>query len=153
MADSTQATRFHIEKVASSIGDFCRRMYWRASVHDASKFTPVEKGPLDALKAIIEADGPAPHGTDEARRRTAMLSEMLVHHYANNDHHIEHYGDEGIAGMSLLSLTEMFCDWRAANLDRDAGEPMNLSYEKYKIEPSLAQILRNTAAELGWAVK
>ncbi|AMX93741.1 MULTISPECIES: DUF5662 family protein [Mesorhizobium] len=155
MADSTESTNRHIGHVRKAIHHFCHLMDVRAEFHDMSKFTPTEKGPLDELMTIIERDGPAPHGTDEARRRTAMLGEMITHHHANNDHHPEFHLERGISGMTLMSLVEMFCDWRAANVDRDAGEPMNLSYsiDKYKIDPMLADILRNTAADLGWAVK
>ncbi|AZO29312.1 DUF5662 family protein [Mesorhizobium sp. M1B.F.Ca.ET.045.04.1.1] len=155
MVDSTESILNHIALVRASIHQFCDLMDARAEVHDASKFTPTEKGPLDALLTLIEKEGPAPYGSDEARRRTAMLGDMITHHYANNDHHPEAHIGRGMAGMTLMSLVEMFCDWRAANVERDGGEPMNLSYsvKKYGIPPMLADILRNTASELGWAWK
>lgn len=87
---------------------------------------------------------------------------MVDHHRRNNSHHPEFWefengGDcmDGINGMDLFDLVEMFFDWRAANLDRDAGAPMSLSFscEKYKITGPLRHILFNTAERLGYQVK
>ncbi len=75
---------------------------------------------------------------------------MLAHHYANNSHHPEHYPD-GVAGMDLFDLVEMFFDWKAAS-ERGQEPAMNLTVacERYKIDPMLAAILRNTADRLGY---
>lgn len=161
MADSTPITLAHINRVRELIGMFCGKMSLRAEVHDASKFDPVELGPLDEMQRLIDEEGPAPYGTDEYRRRTGLLGPMLAHHYQHNSHHPEHYEFEyggqwlnGVSGMDLIDLVEMFLDWKAAS-ERGAESAMNLSYsiEKYKIDPMLASILRNTAERLGWAVK
>ncbi|RWP29888.1 DUF5662 family protein [Mesorhizobium sp.] len=162
MSTAVEATRKHIAQVRQLLGMFAAEMIRRGDVHDASKFDPIEMGPLEAMQEIIDRDGPALPGSEEYKRRTDMLGPMIAHHRMANSHHPEFYefeygGDcmNGVNGMDLFDLVEMFFDWRAANLDRDAGAPMSLSYsiEKYKIDPMLASILRNTAERLGYAVK
>lgn len=151
---SVKETVEHIKEVQIAMEMIVTDLTARSIDHDKSKFDPIEKGPLDAVALLILSEGRAPYGTDEYKRRTEMLRPMLDHHYAVNDHHPEHY-ENGIAGMSLMSLVEMFADWRAANIQRDNGAPMNLSFsiERLKIEPQLAEILRNTARQLGWDFK
>jgi hypothetical protein len=153
MSDSAPVTLKHIARVRELLNDFAAEINRRGEVHDASKFDPIEKGPLDEMQRLIDAEGPAPFGTNEYRRRTALLGPMLEHHYKNNSHHPEHYSD-GIAGMDLFDLVEMFFDWKAAS-ERGQESAINLSYsiDKWKIDPMLASILRNTAARLGYAIK
>lgn len=153
MTDSAPVTKAHIWRVRELILEFSGYMDRRAENHDKSKFDTIEKGPLDEMQRLIADEGPAPYGSDEYRRRTAMLGPMLEHHYALNSHHPEHYKD-GMYGMDLMDLVEMFCDWKAAS-ERGEESAMNLSYsiEKYQIDPMLASILRNTAERLGWMVK
>ena len=150
MTDARKVTREHINRVQNLISIFSTQLWHRAQTHDASKFDPLEAGPLQAMQDLIDAEGPAPFGTDEYRRRTALLGPMLEHHYAHNSHHPEHYPD-GIAGMDLLDLVEMFHDWKAAS-ERGGDSAMGLTYcvEKYGIPPMLAAILRNTADRMGW---
>ena len=152
MADSGPITIAHIARVSELLAGFCDELRRRGDVHDASKFDPVEKGPLDELQETIEREGHIPYGTEEYRRRIEPLGPMLEHHYAANSHHPEHYGAKGIAGMDLFDLVEMFVDWKAAS-ERGEESTINLSYaiERYAIEPQLASILRNTADRLGWA--
>lgn len=154
MNESVPVTLHHIARVRELLAGVAIEMIRRGNVHDASKFDPIEQNPLDEMQRLIEAEGPAPYGSYEYRRRTALLGPMLAHHHAKNSHHAEHYPD-GVAGMDLFDLVEMFCDWRAANLERDGGAPMNLSYsvEKLGIPPMLESILTNTANRLGWEIR
>lgn len=157
--ESVPVTLRHIVRVRELMGLFAIEMIRRGDIHDRSKFDPIEQGPLDEMQRLIDAEGPAPYGSDEYRRRTALLGPMLEHHYAANSHHPEHYGPDhpdgaGIAGMDLLDLVEMFMDWKAAS-ERGAESAMNLSYsvQKLGIPPMLESVFRNTAKRNGWAVK
>jgi Family of unknown function (DUF5662) len=154
MADSAQITIAHIARIRELLAGFCEELARRGEVHDASKFDPIEKGPLDEMQALIESEGHVPYGSDAFDRRSALLGPMLEHHYALNSHHPEHYGADGVGGMDLFDLVEMFADWKAAS-ERGQESTINLSYsiERYEIAPQLASILRNTAARLGWAVR
>lgn len=153
MTNARDVTQAHINRVQELLNTFAGDLIDRGFRHDASKFDPEEDGPLQAMQDMIDREGPAPYGSDEYRRRTALLGPMLDHHYANNSHHPEHYPD-GIAGMDLLDLVEMFHDWKAAS-ERGGDSAMGLSYciEKYSIPPMLASILQNTCDRLGWARK
>lgn len=153
MSDSRPITEKHIDRVAELLGEFSGMLRHRAEIHDQSKFDPIEKGPLDEMQRIIDTEGQVSYGSDEYKRRTGLLGPMLRHHYANNSHHPEHYG-AGVAGMDLLDLVEMFFDWKAAS-ERGEESAMGLSFtvEKYKIDPMLESILRNTAGRLGYVVK
>lgn len=153
MADARDVTTSHINRVRALLQDFSADLDIRGRQHDLSKFSPVEAEPLQAMQDLIDREGPALYGTDEYRRRTALLGPMLDHHYAHNSHHPEHYPD-GIAGMDLLDLVEMFHDWKAAS-ERGGDSAIGLSYcvEKYGIPPMLASILQNTCDRMGWARK
>lgn len=151
--ESIPATLRHRALVRELLSACALELINRGAVHDESKFDPIEQGPLDEMQRLIDAEGQASYGSDEYRRRTALLGPMLEHHYANNPHHPEHR-PEGIAGMDLFDLVEMFMDWKAAS-ERGEESAMNLTYsvQKYGIPHMLESILRNTAERQGWAVK
>jgi hypothetical protein len=54
--------------------------------------------------------------------------------------------------MSLLSLLEMLCDWKAAGermKDGDLARSIFIKVDRFGIEPQLMNVLVNTARELG----
>ena len=150
MADANRITQEHINRVASLIDEFVAQLEDRADNHDESKFLPIEAGPLQEMQDLIDKEGPAPYGTEEYRRRTALLGPMLEHHYKNNRHHPEHFPN-GMKGMTLVDVVEMLCDWKAAS-ERGGESRINLSYsaQKYGIDPMMLSILQNTCNDFGW---
>jgi hypothetical protein len=144
------ATQKHIARVELLLHMAADELMRRGRKHDASKFTAEEMGPLAEMQALIDREGQAPFGSEEYKRRTALLKPMLEHHYARNSHHPEHYPN-GVAGMDLFDLVEMFFDWKAAS-ERGEEPAMNLSAacERFKAEPMLRSILENTADRLGY---
>lgn len=144
------ATRKHMQRVAHLLGDAAIEFVRRAQRHDLSKLEPVELEPLQRMQDLIDAEGQAPYGSDEYKRRTALLGPMLEHHYANNSHHPEHY-ENGVDGMDLFDLLEMFLDWKAAS-ERGEESQMNIStaVARFGISDQVAQIMRNTADRAGW---
>lgn len=153
MTASELQTHRHIARVNALLGEFACELIRRGAVHDQSKFDPVEAAPLEEMQKLIDAEGQAPYGSEGYKRRTAMLGPMLEHHYANNSHHPEHYAD-GVAGMDLFDLVEMFLDWKAAS-ERGDEPAMNLthSFQRFGISGPLASILRNTANRLDFKHK
>lgn len=143
-------TRAHMQRVAELLNTAAVELLRRASAHDLSKLTPQELEPLQRMQDHIALHGQAPYGTPAYDAQTAMLRDMLAHHYANNSHHPEHYAD-GVAGMDLFDLMEMFFDWKAAS-ERGGESAMNItaSTQKHGLPPMLESILRNTAARLGY---
>lgn len=141
--DSGPETTEHIRQVYERLKNVCTELRARGYFHDASKLGPNEKPIFDEvtpkLKGLV-------YGTDEYRASLRELGPALKHHYAANSHHPEHYGN-GVAGMDLLDLVEMYCDWAAATLrtkDGDMAKGIEINIERFKIDGPLADILRNT---------
>ena len=151
--DSTNDTLEHIDRVRSHMGAAAWMLHKRAMLHDRSKLEAPEKQGYDVityrLKDLV-------YGSDEYRAALRELKPTLDHHYAHNSHHPEHH-PEGIAGMSLLDVVEMLMDWKAATERMKDGGDIWASIEynigRFRIEPQLAQILRNTAREMQWPRK
>jgi len=143
-------TRKHMQRVSALLGFAACRLIQRAAEHDLSKLEPIELEPLQRMQDIIDAEGPAPYGSDEYKRRTGMLGPMLKHHYANNSHHPDHYPN-GVDGMDLFDIVEMFFDWKAAS-ERGEESSMNIgaACKRFAVSPQLEAIFRNTADRLGY---
>jgi hypothetical protein len=143
--DSALDTKAHIRQVQEAIFLMVDKLAGRALVHDASKLEEPEKSAFDQatpkLKHVV-------YGSDEYRD---CLREI---HYKFNDHHPEHYGEDGILGMSLMAIIEMLADWKAAGQRHDPPTGLNKSIAynsiRFRMPQYLTQILYNTARELGW---
>lgn len=154
-------THRHIARVRQLLSEAAIELIRRGDAHDASKFLPVELEPLARMQELIDAEGPAQFGTDEYRRRTGMLGDMISHHRQHNSHHPEHYefefgGDclHGINGMDLFDVVEMFFDWKAASeRGQDSCMRLEAACDKYKIDGPLRAILYNTASRLGYVAE
>lgn len=130
-----------------------RSLLCRADQHDLSKFSPQEIGPLADMQRLIDTEGQAPYGSAEYKRRTDLLGPMTAHHYAHNSHHPEHFAD-GVAGMDILDIVEMLCDWKAAST-RGGENAIGLTHslERFGITGQMASVIRNTLQNRGWAFK
>lgn len=147
--DSRPDTRQHIARVQWFIEAAIFNLRTRAVQHDRSKLQEPELEGWDIGTPKLAS---LTYGTDEYRESLRELKPTIEHHYAHNDHHPE-YHEDGVAGMSLTSLIEMLCDWRAAS-ERTAqtksfAEGLDHNFERFGIEPQLASIIRNTVQELG----
>jgi hypothetical protein len=141
--DSEQDTREHIFQVAARLQAVCRELEHRGKRHDASKLEPQEKPHFDALGERLKG---LVYGSAEYRGAIENLRPALTHHYAKNSHHPEHYA-EGVAGMDLIDLIEMYCDWAAAALrtkDGNLADSLEINIARFGIGAPLADILRNT---------
>lgn len=121
----------------------------RAARHDDSKLQEPEKSGYDQLVADLKD---IVYGTDEYRAALRAAKPVIDHHYAHNSHHPEHYPN-GIAGMSLLDLIEMVCDWKAASERTKQGsiaQSLAHNRQRFQIDDQLASVLENTVKELGW---
>lgn len=148
MYDSTRDTLDHIAKVEGYLSLIADLLRIRAATHDASKLEEPElsgyAGLSDALKGLT-------YSTPEHRAAFAPFKPIIKHHYEHNSHHPEHW-PEGVDNMSLLDVIEMTADWKAASErgNGDFTESIRVSVERFKIDAQLANILINTAIELGW---
>jgi len=147
--DSTADTLEHVQKVCSHLYEFSDGLHERADAHDVSKLESPEKEIFDVVTPKLSA---LTYGSDEYKAGIAELGEALTHHYEVNSHHPEHYPN-GVSGMSLLDVVEMFCDWKAASerhADGDFAKSLEINKERFAISDQLAEIFENTRLELGW---
>lgn len=143
--DSTNDTLAHIEQVSNRLSAVAAEMIRRGRTHDQSKLEKEEKPFFDEatprLKSLV-------YGSPEYRESLRMIKPALEHHYRMNSHHPEFYPN-GINGMDLIDLIEMYCDWAAAVLrsaDGDLDKSLETNIERFKVGGQLASILRNTHA-------
>lgn len=151
MADSTADTLAHIHKVQKRLQEMINELTIRAAHHDESKLQEPEKSTLDAKANALAT---LRYGTPEytAAMAAVDMQPFLAHHYAHNSHHPQHY-EKGIAGMSLLDVVEMLCDWAAAGERTKEGsiaQSLGHNRMRFQIDDQLAAILENTVRELGW---
>ena len=147
--DSTQDTHNHIARVQARMDEVIASLEARAAVHDASKLAAPEKAGFDVLTEKLSS---MVYGSDEYKAALAEGKPTIDHHYAMNTHHPEHY-PSGIAGMSLLDIVEMFCDWKASSERTKQGSiarSLTHNKQRFGISDQLASILENTVKELGW---
>lgn len=160
--DSRPDTYEHIGKVRAYVGRAITGLLARADAHDASKLVAPEREAFDIATPKLAG---LTYGTPEYKESLRELGVALEHHYAANSHHPEHHAD-GIAGMTLLDLIEMLCDWKAASermrkptpaapgrpeapaYDNDFERSIALNQERFGYSDELAAILTNTAREL-----
>ena len=147
--DSAPDTREHITKVQINVGIVASRLIGRSLVHDQSKLESPEKEAFDRATTELAT---LTYGSREYHDAKNGLGKALNHHYHANSHHPEHY-ENGVDGMSLLDILEMFADWKAASErhnDGDFSKSLEHNEQRFELSPQLAQIFRNTQKELGW---
>lgn len=143
--DSRPDTQAHIDRVWLLMEFMRSHLAQRAEVHDASKLAEPELSIFNEYTPKLKH---STYGSDEYKGFLDGMGEALKHHYAHNSHHPEHYPD-GIRGMDLLDLVEMFCDWKAAterHADGDLTRSINLNQERFGYSDDLKAILLNSVA-------
>lgn len=141
--DSAEDTYVHIQWVRRYLREFSMALADRGQDHDRSKLEPPEKEAFDRMTPRLKN---LEYGSDEYKESLEELGPALQHHYEHNSHHPEHYAD-GVAGMDLMDLVEMWCDWMAASRRTKGGnlvDSLKHNIKRFEIEPQLAQVLRNT---------
>ena len=142
--DSTIDAKAHIEIIQKNIEKMIKDLEYRAKNHDASKLEDPERSMYDKYIPMLKE---AKYGSPEYYEiRDAMQKEGLDHHYEVNSHHPEHYKN-GIDGMDLIDLLEMYCDWKAASSKSDTSFEKGLesNADRFKMSDQLLSIFKNTA--------
>jgi hypothetical protein len=149
MNDSRIETEAHIRRVQELLSEVLENLTVRARVHDASKLEPPEKEGFDEVTGALRG---LTYGSDEYKAQLKKLAPILEHHYAHNSHHPEHF-ENGVDGMSLLDLIEMFCDWKAAterHADGSISRSIELNASRFKLTDQLKSVLKAIQKELGY---
>lgn len=142
--DSKADTLLHIKRVNTLLSQAASELLRRGSVHDDSKLQSPEKEHFDRETPLLKG---LTYGTQEYKDSLERLKIALDHHYANNSHHPEHYTN-GIDGMNLFDLLEMFFDWKAAGERHEDGciyKSIEKNKERFKMSEQLRSIFYNTA--------
>ena len=142
--DCTQDVHDHRDLVHFWMRKFLEQIGIRAIHHDFSKLKDPEKFMFDKWTPRLQE---VEFGSEEYKQALEGMGEALKHHYESNRHHPEHF-ENGINGMTLIDLVEMFCDWVAAAEKK--GSPVNIEYlaERFGIGKQLFTIFDNTLKDL-----
>ena len=141
--DSTIETKKHIDTVKEYCKNFALELITRTMNHDKSKLGDIEKPLFDEYTPKLKN---STYGSEEYKKFLEELKPALDHHYENNSHHPEHY-DNGIQGMDLFDLVEMFFDWKAASKRHEDGnllKSIDINKDRFNMSDDLVAIFKNT---------
>lgn len=147
--DSSTDTLLHIKRVSELLTEACKELIDRANNHDNSKLKEPEKGLFDEYTPQLAG---VTYGSPEYQKFLDGLKPALDHHYAKNNHHPQHYSN-GINGMNLFDLLEMFFDWKAASErhgDGNITKSIDINKKRFEMSDQLADVFSNTVKYLGW---
>lgn len=145
--DCQAETQKHIKRVRQILCAVGAELYGRGEDHDQSKLHDPE---LETFVEFTPKLAELTYGSLEYKAALAGMKPALDHHYASNRHHPEHHSD-GVDGMTLVDLVEMFADWKAASerhADGDLRQSVNKNIARFKLDPQLARILHNSIKDL-----
>ena len=145
--ETNAATQQHINLVRILLRKAAVELLQRGEVHDLSKFSPEE---VEVFTEFTPKLRGSTFGSEEYMGFLRDMKPALDHHYANNRHHPEHFGEEGIDGMNLFDVLEMFIDWTAStrrHADGDIAKSIEINKKRFGMSDQLAQIFRNTVRD------
>lgn len=134
----------HIIRVRELLGEFNAALVARGMAHDRSKMNSPE---IEIFKKFTPRLKELTYGSKEYTQCLREMKPALDHHYRYNRHHPEHH-QNGVDGMTLVDLIEMFADWKAASERCGNGDFMksiDINTDRFNMSPQLARILKNTA--------
>lgn len=141
--DSEADTLNHTRRVSELLMSAAQELLERAKKHDTSKLTGTEKAYFDKYTPLLHD---TTYGTPEYKKLLEDLGFALNMHYEANSHHPEHY-ENGVDGMDLFDIIEMFLDWKAASerhADGDIEKSIGINTKRFNLSPQLVNIFRNT---------
>lgn len=142
-------TYAHIATVREYMTKIIANLMWRANDHDLSKLSEPELSVFDVVTPKLRE---LTYNSPEYKASLAEMGDALKHHYSVNDHHPEHF-ENGIAGMDLMQVMEMLCDWKAATLrhaDGDLRKSIEQNAARFGYGWDVRDLLMNTAENMGW---
>jgi hypothetical protein len=144
---SIYETKKHLDKVRDSILTIAGELHKRGLAHDDSKMRTPEVELFDIYTPKLAG---CTYGSDEYKQFLLELKPALDHHYAKNRHHPEHF-ENGIRGMNLVDIVEMFCDWYAATKRHNDGDIMKsiaINQDRFGYSDDLRIIMENTYKDI-----
>lgn len=136
-------TEEHISRVKELVYLFIDQLKAQVNYHDQSKFESPEK---EIFKKYTSKLKDTTYGSDKYKQYLKEMKPALDHHYKFNSHHPESFSN-GIKGMNLIDIIEMFFDWKAAterHADGDIIKSISINKERFKYGDILESIFKNT---------
>jgi len=147
--DSTVDTLKHQKRVMQLMNIAVSELLKQIAMHDNSKLYEPEKSIFDKWTPKLRD---TTYGDKEYDDMKKEMKIALDHHYANNSHHPEHT-DQGISGMNLFDIFELFFDWKAAterHHDGNIYRSISINKERFNMSDDLEQIFINTAKKMNF---
>jgi len=141
--ESKFKTLRHIETVRNFLNIFLKEIINRQELHDQTKLQEPEVSIFDIYTAKLRN---CEYNSLEYKEYLKEMKVALDHHYSNNRHHPEHF-DNGINGMNLVDIIEMFCDWYAATLRHNTGDiikSIDSNRDRFNMDDQICNIFKNT---------
>ena len=135
----------HMGVIRNYMKDFTDELTARAFVHDFSKLKEPELSMLVELSEL--SDERHEYGSSAYSDMLKKIEPLLKEHNSVNTHHPEHY-ENGIDGMDLYDICEMFIDWRVASEKHEGSDiwkSLEVGKERFGMSDQLYNILKNTA--------
>jgi len=133
----------HIETVRNALNAVIRELLSRQEQHDQSKLQPPE---VEVFEIYTPKLRDCVYGSDEYKQYMAEMKPAIFHHNKANRHHPEHF-EMGIAGMTLIDLLEMLCDWKAATLRHNTGDvykSLEINQKRFGYPDEIKVLFKNT---------
>jgi hypothetical protein len=133
----------HIVEVRNTLDTVISELMTRAQEHDQTKLSEPELSYFANAVDLRQLT----FGSPEYQKSKDDLQPALDHHYARYRHHPEHFPN-GVNGMNLIDILEMFCDWKASSKRQHDGnlvKSIETASKKYGMSSQLASIFKNTA--------
>ena len=133
----------HIDVIRRMLRLFATELLVRGETHDRSKLVAPESSMFAAFTPRLKG---MTFGSDEYKQCLKGMGPALRHHYDHNRHHPEHF-KEGLKGMTLVDLVEMWIDWWASCQRHDDGDMLKSikhNKDRFGMPDELAAIFENT---------
>jgi len=145
---SVKETKKHIGNVYDFINKFRAELLNRAIKHDKSKLEDPEVSIFEEFTPKLKN---STYNSNEYKGFLKDMKPALDHHYSKNSHHPEHYKN-GIDGMNLVDIIELYCDWAAASMrhsDGDLKKSIQINKKRFDMSDQLTKIFENSMTLLG----
>lgn len=146
--EANTSTQTHINLVRKFLRVMATEIIKRGETHDLSKFSPEEVEMFAFYTPKLKG---LTYGSEEYKQCLKDMGLGLDHHYENNRHHPEHFGEAGIRGMNLIDLLEMFVDWSASirrHADGNMMKSIEINQKRFNMSEDLVAIFQNTVRDL-----
>lgn len=143
--EANTSTQTHINLVRKLLRLAAVELLKRGEVHDLSKFSPEE---VEMFAVFTPRLKTMEYNSPEYKACLKEMGPGLTHHYANNSHHPEHF-EQGIRGMNLFDVLEMFLDWYASTKrgpNGDIRKSIEMNRARFGMSDELVAIFQNTVA-------